>query len=221
MPRSAMEMERTVCRVIHLASDGGLLWTPPALTPCAHCALRVPPVTPCDAGYLSRRVTDPPSRFVATYIQMRPTNPQVQDNGASKVVFTVWHGARKHVACLRTIRSAVENMIIGVTKGFLYKMKLVYAHFPINAIPSSDGESVEIRNFLGEKVARQCPMLPGTTIALSDVKDELILQGNDIENVSQSAASITDKCRVKNKDIRKFLDGIYISERTTVVKDEA
>jgi large subunit ribosomal protein L9e len=51
-------------------------------------------------------------------------------------------------------------------------------------------------------------MLEGTKISMSDVKDEIIIQGNDIENVSQSAASITDKCRVKDKDIRKFLDGI-------------
>jgi len=94
-------------------------------------------------------------------------------------------------------------MIIGVTKGFLYKMKLVYAHFPINAIPADNGESIQIRNFLGEKFVRECQMLEGVKVSLSDVKDELILQGNDIEKVSQSAASITDKCRVKNKDIRK------------------
>lgn len=41
----------------------------------------------------------------------------------------------------------VQNMIDGVTKGFLYKMRLVYAHFPINAIPSEDGKSLQIRNF--------------------------------------------------------------------------
>ncbi|KGB74681.1 50S small subunit ribosomal protein L9e [Cryptococcus deuterogattii 99/473] len=138
----------------------------------------------------------------------------------SKVVFTVWHGARKHVACLRTVKSMVENMITGVTKGFLYKMRLVYAHFPINALPNDDGSALQIRNFLGEKFVRDCPMLEGVKVSLSDVKDELIIQGNDIEKVSQSAASITDKCRVKDKDIRKFLDGVYISERTVVVKDE-
>lgn len=46
------------------------------------------------------------------------TNPLLQVKTAkdNKVVFTVWHGARKHVACLRTIKSLVENMIIGVTK---------------------------------------------------------------------------------------------------------
>ena len=98
-------------------------------------------------------------------------------------------------------------------------MRLVYAHFPINAIPNEDGSSIQLRNFLGEKFVRDCPMREGVKVSLSDQKDELIIQGNDIENVSQSAASITDKTRVKNKDIRKFLDGVYISERTTVVVD--
>ena len=34
-------------------------------------------------------------------------------------------------------------------------------------------------------------------------KDELILTGNSLENVSQSAADIQQICRVRNKDIRK------------------
>lgn len=46
----------------------------------------------------------------------------------------------------------------------------------------------------------------------SAVKDELILTGNDIELVSRSSALIHQKCLVKKKDIRKFLDGIYLSE---------
>jgi ribosomal protein L6P/L9E len=75
------------------------------------------------------------------------TNSQVNTAKDRKVQFTIWHGARKHVACLRTIKSLVENMIIGVTKGFLYKMRLVYAHFPINAIPNDDGSHLQIRNF--------------------------------------------------------------------------
>ena len=42
------------------------------------------------------------------------------------------HGARKNVATLRTVKTIIENLIIGVTRGFKYKMRYVYAHFPIN-----------------------------------------------------------------------------------------
>jgi len=133
------------------------------------------------------------------------------------VHIAVWHGIRKHVACLGTIKSCILNLIKGVTQGFLYKMRLVYAHFPINCIIPASGESVEIRNFLGEKIVRNVAMYPGVTIKESTgQKDELILEGNDINNVSQSAASIKNSCLVRNKDIRKFLDGIYVSEKTVV-----
>ncbi|CAE6412225.1 unnamed protein product [Rhizoctonia solani] len=141
----------------------------------------------------------------------------VKSSKENQVTLAVWQGGRKHVACLRTIKSLIENMITGVTKGFRYKMRAVYAHFPINCIIQEGGKKVEIRNFLGEKLVRHVAMLDGVTISESKAqKDELILEGNDVQNVSQSAASIQGICRVRNKDIRKFLDGIYVSHKGTL-----
>ena len=48
------------------------------------------------------------------------------------------------------------------------------------------------------------------------VKDQIELTGNSLDNVSQSAADIQQVCRVRNKDIRKFLDGLYVSERGNI-----
>ena len=59
-------------------------------------------------------------------------------------------------------------------------------------------------------------MRPGVACSVSQAqKDELILERNDIELVSNSAVLIQQATTVKNKDIRKFLDGINVSEKGT------
>jgi large subunit ribosomal protein L9e len=143
------------------------------------------------------------------------------ENGKKKLKIDAWFGSRKTSAAIRTALSHVENLIRGVTKGFRYKMRFVYAHFPINASITNDNKSIEIRNFLGEKKVRKVDLLDGVSIVRSEkVKDEVVLDGNDIELVSRSCALINQKCHVKNKDIRKFLDGIYVSEKGSVVTEE-
>ncbi|KAM3374408.1 60S ribosomal protein L9 [Capsicum galapagoense] len=144
-----------------------------------------------------------------------------EETGQKKLKVDAWFGSRKTTAAIRTALSHVKNLIIGVTKGYRYKMRFVYAHFPINASITGGNKSIEIRNFLGEKKVRKVDMLEGVTVVRSEkVKDELVLDGNDIELVSRSAALINQKCHVKNKDIRKFLDGIYVSEKGRIEAEE-
>ena len=64
-------------------------------------------------------------------------------------------------------------------------------------------------------------MLPGVKAERSsDVKDQMVLTKNDIDNVSKSYELIRDSCLVKKKDIRKFLDGMYVSEKRVMKPDE-
>jgi len=163
-----------------------------------------------------------------------PRGKLVKDLGHIAVTFSqpkknviameIHHGNRKSVAALRTVRTLVNNLIIGVTKGFKYKMRYVYAHFPINVNIEKNNETgcfeVEIRNFIGEKIVRRVVMRPGVDVEISKAqKDELILSGNSLEDVSQSAADIQQICKVRNKDIRKFLDGLYVSEKGNIVEE--
>ena len=141
---------------------------------------------------------------------------------ANTIKVTVHNGDRKHVAALRTVKSLVDNMITGVTKGYKYKMRYVYAHFPINVnvIEKDGAKFIEIRNFLGDKKVRLVPVREGVTVEFSTTqKDEIVLSGNSVENVSQNAADIQQICRVRNKDIRKFLDGIYVSSKGVIEEE--
>jgi large subunit ribosomal protein L9e len=51
-------------------------------------------------------------------------------------------------------------------------------------------------------------------------KDELVIQGNCLDAVSQSAANIQQISKIKDKDIRKFLDGVYVSYKGNIVQDD-
>merc|ERR1712048_298080 len=145
---------------------------------------------------------------------------ELKKAGPQALRITKWWATMKQKAALRTVSSHINNMATGVTAGFRYKMRTVYAHFPINMIVKEDGDRVEIRNFLGEKINREVQMLPGVKVSISPKqKDEFWFEGNDIENVSRSCALVHHKAFVRNKDIRKFLDGVYVSQKTEIVKD--
>jgi len=137
-----------------------------------------------------------------------------------QVIAELWFGDRKKIATIRTIITHIKNMITGVTKGFLYKMRLVYNHFPISINIEKAGQEVEIRNYIGEKFVRRVTMIADVKASRSsDVKDEIVIQGNDLDAVAQSAANIQQISRVHDKDIRKFLDGVYVSFRGNAVED--
>lgn len=124
----------------------------------------------------------------------------------------MWFANKKQLACCRTITSHIDNLFVGVTRGFTYKMRFVYSHFPINV--NLTGNVVEIRNFLGEKRVRKIEMLPGVNYVRSaNVKDQIELSGIDISAVSLTAAKIQQITNIRKKDLRKFLDGIYVSEK--------
>merc|ERR1719231_218185 len=123
-----------------------------------------------------------------------PIDLKVSEDG-KKVVVERWFTSGKQAASIRTACTHITNMIIGVTKGFKYKMRFVYSHFPINVAITNKDSRVEIRNFLGEKVVRVVDALPGVKVSRSsDVKDEIVLEGNDIQHVSRTCALVQQIC---------------------------
>ena len=101
-------------------------------------------------------------------------------------------------------------------------MRLVHAHFPINVAIPKDGSSITVKNFLGGKQDKLVMMSKGTTVTESkDVKGELIFDGIDNAALSLCCSQVKQVCRVGRKDERKFLDGIFVSQKTLINPKDA
>lgn len=116
---------------------------------------------------------------------------------------------KREAALVGTVRSHVQNMITGVTKGFTYKLKVVFSHFPISI--KVDGRRVLIENFIGERSPRVAKIVGDAKVTVKG--EDVIVQGINVEDVAQTAANIQQATKIKRKDPRKFLDGIYVYER--------
>jgi len=117
--------------------------------------------------------------------------------------------SRREKAVVGTFAAHVRNMIVGVTKGFTYKMKIVYAHFPMKA--SVKGSEFVIENFLGEKAPRRTRIIGDTKVTVQG--DQVEVTGLNVEDVGQTAANIEQATKIRGFDPRVFQDGIYITDK--------
>jgi large subunit ribosomal protein L6 len=115
----------------------------------------------------------------------------------------------KDRALVGTFSAHIRNMLVGVTEGFEYKMKIVFAHFPIKA--SVKGNEFVVENFLGEKYPRKTSILGATKVTVKG--DQVVLNGPDVEEVGQTAANIERATKIRGFDPRIFQDGIYITQK--------
>lgn len=132
----------------------------------------------------------------------------IELNGKNLKVWADWP-RKKESALVGTICAHINNMITGVRKGFTYKLKIVFSHFPISV--KVHGRSVLIENFTGERNPRRAKIIGDVSVKVAE--DDIIIQGISIENVSQTAANIEQATKIRKKDPRVFLDGIYTYER--------
>ncbi|HJJ22687.1 MAG TPA: 50S ribosomal protein L6 [Nitrosopumilus sp.] len=116
-------------------------------------------------------------------------------------------GTRKiDYSILHTSRSIIRNICEGLIVGYTIKMKIVYAHFPVTV--KVEGKKILIENFQGERAARTTKIVGNTKVIPKG--EDIILTGEVWTDITQTAANIELKTKVKNKDHRVFLDGIYI-----------
>jgi len=133
----------------------------------------------------------------------------IDASGQTVRVWAEWP-RKKEAALVGTVHSHIQNMILGVQKGFSCKLKIVFSHFPISA--KVQGKTVLIENFTGERRARKAKILGDVQVKAQS--EDIIVQGLNLEDVSQTAANIEQATKVKRKDPRVFLDGIFVYERS-------
>lgn len=143
-------------------------------------------------------------------LKMRFMHPRVMMKvEGSRVSVHCDNPKRAEMGLCGTWAANVKNMVRGVTKGFQYKMRIIYSHFPIKT--SVKGKELVIENFLGERHPRTANILDGVTAKISG--DSIILEGNDKQKVGQTASNIEKSTIVKGYDPRVFQDGIYLVSR--------
>ncbi len=116
---------------------------------------------------------------------------------------------KKDYAIFKTAESIIKSLINGVQHGYTYKMKIIYAHFPIT-VKIKDNK-ILVENFQGERAPRVSKIVGATKVVAKG--DDVIITGPVLTDVSQTAASLQQNTKVKNKDHRVFLDGIYLFEK--------
>ncbi|MGC2428542.1 MAG: 50S ribosomal protein L6 [Nitrososphaeraceae archaeon] len=127
-----------------------------------------------------------------------------------EIIIKPYGTRKKDLAITNTAKSIINSMIHGVEKGFTYKLKIVYAHFPISV--KVKGQEIYVENFFGERSPRISRIVDDST-RVNVVGEDVIVQGPSLEYVSQTAANIESSTRIKDKDQRVFLDGLYIYAR--------
>lgn len=125
------------------------------------------------------------------------------------IILETYFPNRKLKALFYAVVSHIKNMIEGVLRGYRYKLKIIYSHFPISV--KVEGNKVIIENFIGEKAPRIAKIVGNVKVTVT--KTDLIVEGCDLESVSQTAANIEQATKIKEFDRRVFVDGIYIYER--------
>jgi large subunit ribosomal protein L6 len=123
-----------------------------------------------------------------------------------KILLKAMGFRKKDYSILHTSRSIIKNICEGLVTGYTIKMKVVFAHFPITV--KVDGKKILVENFQGERAPRITKIVGNTKVIPKG--EDVVLTGEVWTDITQTAANIELKTRVKNKDHRVFLDGIYI-----------
>ena len=131
------------------------------------------------------------------------------DVSGNKISIKSKSATKREKKIVFTYRAHLKNAIKGVSAGFEYKLKICSGHFPMSV--GVKGNTLEIKNFIGEKVPRVLKLKQGADVKIDG--EIITVTGTDKEIVSTVASDIELLTRRPGFDHRIFQDGIYIIEK--------
>ena len=137
-----------------------------------------------------------------------PVGIEIEDG---RIILRAASPRKRDYAIMHTARSIIRNICEGLVTGYTVKMKVVFAHFPITV--KVVGNLIKIENFQGERAARTARIV-GSGTKVEPKGDDVVITGAVWTDVTQTAANLELATRVKGKDHRVFLDGIYVYEKS-------
>ena len=123
--------------------------------------------------------------------------------------FSTGKYSKREKKTVNTAIARLRNYFQGVSKGHLYRLKVCSGHFPMSV--SAKGEMFEVKNFLGENTPRRLRLKKGPSVKING--DVIEIEGHDLDLVAQTAADIERLTRRPGFDKRRFMDGIWITEK--------
>lgn len=118
---------------------------------------------------------------------------------------------KKKKAKILAVVGYLKNMMDGVTKGYVYKSKIIFSHFPITVEPDNKKRQISVKNLYGGRKPLIVPII-GEDTTVSVDKDDVIIEGIDKEAVGQTTANMKEICKLRGKrkkDPETFMDGIW------------
>lgn len=159
------------------------------------------------------------AQLVGTLLKIKGPKGEIQRDFNNHLVSVAIKDGKVIVASSKSIKrektivgafvSHIKNMIDGVKDPHVYKLKICSGHFPMNV--AVVGNELVIKNFFGETVPRKTALPKGAEVKVSG--NEITITSVDLEAAGLAASRIENLCRITNRDLRIFQDGIYITQK--------
>ncbi|BBL45801.1 50S ribosomal protein L6 [Nanobdella aerobiophila] len=126
------------------------------------------------------------------------------------LVIKAYFPSKRIIKNLYTLSAHLRNDINGLVNGYRYILRSISVHFPLK-IKLDKNNKLLIENYMGGRDIKEIEIPKDIKINIKE--NEISIEGYNIELLGNLAGLIENSVRPKEKDLRKFQDGIFIVKK--------